>query len=151
MPLTDNWLTWLGLIFDLFGKANWLDVLLIGTAFVIVILLLVAQFHPGDGFDLRSLVARRAQVNGREYWTVDPGKCYQFGGFLVTTWGFIVLIGKGALSDMYLAIYAVAWLASPGINQIISSKFPVAPNTVINTPPPSSPAVVTTTTTEITQ
>lgn len=135
MPLTDNWLTWLGLIFDLFGKANWLDVLLIGTAFVIVILLLVAQFHPGDGFDMRSLVARRAHVEGREYWTVDPGKCYQFGGFLVTTWGFIVLIGKGALSDMYLAIYAVAWLASPGINQIIASKFPVTPGTALPEPP----------------
>ena len=148
MPLTSDWLTWLGLIFDLFGKANWLDVLLIGTAFVIVGLLLIAQVRRGDGFDLRSLVARRSFETGREYWTVDPGKCYQFGGFLVTTWGFIVLIGKGALSDMYLAIYAVAWLASPGINQIIASKFPVTPGAAI----PETTAggsVTTTTTTEV--
>ena len=150
MPLTSDWLTWLGLIFDLFGKANWLDVLLIGTAFVIVGLLLIAQFHPGDGFDMRSLVARRERVDGREYWTVDAGRCYQFGGFLVTTWGFIVLIGKGALSDMYLAIYAVAWLASPGINQIIASKFPVAPGSVIPETTPAGGTVTTTTKTEVT-
>lgn len=149
MPLTSDWLTWLGLIFDLFGKANWLDILLIGTAFVIVILLLVAQFHPGDGFDMRSLVARRERVDGREYWTVDAGRCYQFGGFLVTTWGFIVLIGKGALSDMYLAIYAVAWLASPGINQIIASKFPVTPGAVIPDQPTGG-TVPTTTETKVT-
>lgn len=149
MPLTADWLTWLGLIFDLFGKANWLDVLLIGTAFVIVGLLLIAQFHPGDGFDMRSLVARRERVDGREYWTVDAGRCYQFGGFLVTTWGFIVLIGKGALSDMYLAIYAVAWLASPGINQIVASKFPVAPGTTLPDQAPVGGSVTTTTTTKV--
>lgn len=149
MPLTDNWLTWLGLIFDVFGNADWLNVLLIGTAFVIVLLLLIGQFHPGDGFDMRSLVARRSFDSGREFWTVDPGKCYQFGGFLVTTWGFIALIGKGALSDMYLAIYAVAWLASPGINQIVASKFPVAPGSVIPDATPASGSVTTTTTTEV--
>lgn len=149
MPLTDNWLTWLGLIFDLFGKANWLDILLIGTAFVILLLLLIAQFTRGDGFDMRSLLASRViGERGREYWTIQPGKCYQFGGFLVTTWGFIVLIGKGALSDMYLAIYAVAWLASPGINQIIASKFPVTPGAVIPDQPTGG-TVTTTTKTEV--
>ncbi len=134
MPLTDNWLSWLGLAIEVLSKLDWLNVLLIGSGFIVMAFLMVAQLRPGDGFDMRSLVATRTVTpTGRDYWTVTA-KAYQFGGFMVTTWGFISLIGKGALSDLYLTIYAAAWLASPAINQIVASKFPVTPGTALPEP-----------------
>ena len=131
VPGEADWLPLLGTLVELGGKLDWLNVLLIGSGFVVMALLVVAQFTAGDGFDMRSLLAQRSVVDGHEHWTVLPGRAYQFGGFLMTSWGFVVLITKGALSDLYLGIYAVAWLASPAINQIVASKYPVTPGTAM--------------------
>lgn len=126
---------WLMLVFS----QDWLNVLLALFGFMMTILFVIAQFTPGDGFDWRSIVARRTFVNGRAFWTIDPGKLWQAGGFVFTTYGFVQLIGKGALSDLYLMVYAVAWLGAPGINQIVASKFPVQPGTVIQPEPEPKP------------
>lgn len=148
--LTSDWLTWAGLAFEILGKVDWLNFLLVGTGFAIVFMLLIAQFRKGDGFDMRSMFARRDVVDGLESWTVEPGRVFQTTAFLVTTWGFITITVRDKLSEWYLLVYVVLWAGSRALNQIVASRYPVAPGTFLDSAPPvQQPAAVVTTTTEV--
>jgi hypothetical protein len=113
-------------------------------------LVLIAQFTPGDGFDMRSMLASRSLgQNGVERWTVDPGRVFQTGSFLVTTWAFIWTVTHDKLTEFFLLVYVGLWAGTRAVMQIIASKFPVTPGAVI----PDQPAggtVTTTTKTEVT-
>lgn len=144
-----DFLPFLGLLFDVMAKVDWLNFLLIATGFVILILLLVAQFRKGDGFDLRSMFAGRTNGPCGDLWTVEPGRVFQTTAFLITTWGFVHVTVRDKLTEIYLLVYVVLWAGSRAMNQIVASKFPVQPGTNLESPPPASPQVVTTTTTEV--
>lgn len=141
-------LPWLELVIDLASKIDWLNFLLIATGFVIVIMLLVAQFRKGDGFDMRSMFASRTGGACGDVWTVEPGRVFQTTAFLVTTWGFIHITVRDKLTEVYLLVYVVLWAGSRAMNQIVASKFPVQPGTNLEQPP--QPAAIITTETKVT-
>lgn len=119
MPLTDSWLSWLGLMFEVLGKVDWLNALLIIGGFSALILLMVWQLTPGDGFDLRSLVAEKVA----DVWVVSPGKFFQTGAFAFTSWAFVTLVVRDKLSELFLLVYVVCWAGSRAVNMWAQSKF----------------------------
>lgn len=143
------WLPLLGLLIEILGKVDWLNALLLMTAAIVIALLLIAQFTPGDGFDMRSMFAKRDIDHGRELWTVEPGRVYQTGAFGLTTWAMVWLVTHDKLTETFMLGYVALWAGSRALNQIIASKFPVQPGTTLEQLTPTQPAVVTTTTTEI--
>ena len=148
--LSSDWLTWLGLAFDVASKIDWLNFLLIATGFVIVFMLLVAQFRKGDGFDMRSMFASRTGGAQGDVWTIEPGRVFQTTAFLVTTWGFIHVTVRDKLTEVYLLVYVVLWAGSRAMNTIVASKFPVAPGAALEQPPTPPPAATITTETKVT-
>ena len=139
-----DFLPWVGLLFDVMAKVDWLNFLLIATGFVILVLLLVAQFRKGDGFDMRSMFASRTGGACGDVWTVEPGRVFQTTAFLVTTWGFIHVTVRDKLTEVYLLVYVVLWAGSRAMNHIVASKFPVQPGTNIEQPTPPPAATITT-------
>lgn len=120
-------LPWLGLLFDVFGKVDWLNALAVVGAFAVLAMLIIWQLVPGDGMDFRMLLADWVidENKKRGQWVIRPGKCWQAGAFLVTTWAFVKLVEKSGLSEFFLLIYSVAWIGSPVINRIVAAKYPV--------------------------
>lgn len=137
-------LPWLGLLFDVLAKVDWLNALLLVTGAIIVALLLVAQFRPGDGFDMRSMFASRTGGAHGDVWTVEPGRVFQTGAFMVTTWALIWQVTHDKFTDTFLFIYVALWAGSRAMNHVIASKFPVQPGTSLDPPPPAPVATVTT-------
>lgn len=117
-------LPWLGALFDVLGKVDWWNALGVILGFALFAMLVLWQLVPGDGMDFRMLLADWVG-NGHGQWVVRPGKCWQAGAFIVTTWVFVKLGEKGGLSEFFLLIYAVAWIGSPVINRIVAAKYPV--------------------------
>jgi hypothetical protein len=146
-----DWLPWLGLVIELGGKIDWLNALLLVTAAIGVLLVLVAQMRKGDGFDMRSMFAARSVVDSRDYWTVEPGRVFQTGAFVFTSWALVWVVTHDKLTEVFLFVYVALWAGSRAMNQVIASKFPVTPGTALPDAPATAPAVVTTTTTEIKQ
>ena len=143
-----DWLPWLGLAFDVMGKVDWLNVLLISGGFVVLVMLMVWQFTPGDGFDMRSMFASRAVgPSGAERWTVDPGRVFQTGAFCFTSWALVWVVTHDKLTEIFLFVYVGLWAGTRAVNQIIASKFPVAPGTAL----PEQPQQAGTVNIDITQ
>ncbi len=133
---------WIMLFFN-FDYTNILLVTVAGYAFMLVV---YWQINRNDGFDMRAMLAR-AEANGQ--WIVEPGRVFQTGAFLVTTWAFITLVSRDKLTTEMALGYIVLWAGSRALNQITASKFPVAPGTSIIDQPSAPSSVVTTTTTEV--
>ena len=128
--LSSDFLTWLGLAFDIFERTDWIKVLMVLFAFFAMGLLAFWQLTPRDGFDLRALGADKvARPNGEIQWEVRPGKLFQTGAFVYTTWQMISLTSSGHMTEWYFAMYAVLWAASPVMNRIALSKFSVPSDT----------------------
>lgn len=126
---------WLLLIF----AQDWLNILLALSGLLGLLLLTFWQIRPGDGFDLRSMMATRSLVDRAEYWTVERGRVFQTGAFLLTSWGFIWVTTHDKLTEVYLALYVALWAGSSAMNQVIASKFPAQPGTVIPPEPEPKP------------
>ena len=146
-------LPWLGLLFELLGKMDWLNFLLVLGGFFILGMLVVWQLTPGDGFDLRELVCDQVvrPADGKEVWKVRGGKMFQTGAFVITTWIMIKLTTSDKMTPEYLILYAALWAASPVMNRWAQSKYPVA----ADSPPieplsPAPPAATITTETKVT-
>jgi len=78
-------------------------------------ILAYAQFRK-DSFDLRALV-------------VDPKtqqpSIHQLGqviALIISSWGFIVLVLHGQLTEVYFTTYMVAWAGANALNTFISRK-----------------------------
>lgn len=136
-------------IMMLFGF-DWLNVLLVAAAGYAFLLLVFWQVRSGDGFDMRAMLARQEDTGK---WTVVPGRVYQSGAFVVTTWAFIWSVTHDKMNEWLLLVYVALWAGSRAINQIVASKYPVAPGTsfLLDTPAEKPAGTVTTTTkTEVT-
>lgn len=142
-------LPWLGLLFEVMAKVDWLNFLLIATGFVILLCLLIAQFRKGDGFDMRSMFAARVSGPCGDLWTVEPGRVFQTTAFLLTSWGFVHVTVRDKLTEIYLLVYVVLWAGSRAMNTIVASKFPVQPGANLESPP-SAPSATITTETKVT-
>lgn len=126
---------WLLLIF----AQDWLNIILALFGMFAFCLLAFWQLRPGDGFDLRSLLASRAQRDGEDWWNVEPGRVFQSGAFVITTWAMIWQVTHDKLTEVFLFLYVALWGGSRAINQIIASRYPVAPGTSL--PSEAPPAV----------
>lgn len=124
---------WLLLIF----AQDWLNLLLAAFGVLAFLLLVWWQLRRGDGFDLRALLASRTQRNGEDWWTVEPGRVFQSGAFITTSWAFIWQVTHDKLTETFLFLFVALWAGSRAINQIVASKFPVAPGTSLPTEPPA--------------
>jgi hypothetical protein len=95
-------LTFIGNKLDQLG---WLEWLLIIMLLCFMYVLYRAQMAD-DNFDLRHLVA-------------DPStdklvleKFCLFGAFIISSWGFVALIWKNAITEWYFIGYMASWAAS---------------------------------------
>lgn len=123
-----DWLPWLGLLADILGKWSWTDVLLVITGFFVLSLGIFWQLNPGDGFDWRGLVADRS-VNQHAHvtWTVRPGKTFQTGCFLFSSWFFIKNgVNEKPFPEWFIALYFISWAGSTALNQWAASRFPTS-------------------------
>jgi hypothetical protein len=108
----EDWLLAFTLVLDKASGWDWLNILLISGGFFVLGLMMYWQLQRNDGFDLRELFA----IQHREkppLWRVAPGKCFQTGAFMITSWGFVTVTVHDKLTEMYLVLYAVCWAASP--------------------------------------
>lgn len=83
----------------------------------LVILLRWQRSHPN--FDLSDLVTGD---NGR----VSLSKIGQASALAVSTWGFIVLVEQGKLTEFYFIGYMVAWSATRLTNQYLDRGTPAS-------------------------
>lgn len=127
---------WLLLIF----AQDWLNIILTLTALAALGLLMLWQLRPGDGFDLRAMLASRTLRAGQaDYWTVEPGRVFQTGAFMLTSWAFVWVVTHDKLTELFLLLYVALWAGSRAMNQVIASKFPAQPGTVIAPEPEPKP------------
>ena len=88
--------------------------MLAGVVLVICLLLLIWQRkHPA--FDLSDLITGD---NGR----VSLSKCGQASALVVSTWGFVVLIQQGKLTEMYFLGYMTVWSGARLMQTFIDKK-----------------------------
>lgn len=78
-------------------------------------ILAYAQFRK-DSFDLRALVV--------DPKTKEPSvhQLGQITALIISSWGFIVLVLHGQLTEVYFTTYMVAWAGANALNAFISRK-----------------------------
>lgn len=125
---------WMLLLF----AQDWLNVLLALFGLLAFLLLVWWQLRRGDGFDLRALLASRTHRDGEDWWNVEPGRVFQTGAFIITTWAMVWLVTHDKLTEVFLFLYVVLWgVGTRAVNQIIGNKFPIQPGTVLTEPAPA--------------
>lgn len=109
------------------AELGWINVFGSLGIVLVLTLLFIAQFTRGDGFDFRDLVADRLP---QRKWVINRSKFFQTGAFFATTWGFCWLVNRNQLSEMFLLIYAAAWIGSEAVNLLVKAKAGTMANTV---------------------
>lgn len=95
------------------------------------IILSMWRMHKGNGiyrnFNLVFLI-----VNAQGY--PDGAKCVELGVFLLMSWGFVVQMTKGSLSEWYLVAYVGAFVTRGAFGAYLRSKSaPDVPGTTVIT------------------
>src|ERR1700682_1553506 len=77
--------------------------------------LVYAQFHK-DSFDLRFLVT--------DPQTKQPSvhQLGQITALIISSWGFIVLVLHGQLTEVYFTTYMVAWAGANALNSFLNKR-----------------------------
>lgn len=106
----------LGWLVKLLSTLGWLEWLLIGMLAFALFVIFYAHRDDASSFNLEHLV-------------VDPStgsivleKFTMFGAFIISSWGFVALIVKGAMTEWYFIGYMAAWAATRGFTGWFSSK-----------------------------
>ena len=76
------------------------------AAFMLGIIWSLWKLHNDEHYREFNLVDMITARDGR----VSRPACLETGAFLVSTWGFIVLINRGTLQDWYVAAYVGAFV-----------------------------------------
>ena len=92
------------------------DTLALALFSVAGVLILYAWHRSSDDFDLRHLVVDSKTQR------VSLMKCGQLFALLVSTWGFVVLVGRDKMTEFYFIGYMTAWSGANLLHKLIDSK-----------------------------
>lgn len=111
------------LIKGIINDTQWIHVFGVVGFLTVFTFMMVGQFTSGDGFDFRDLVAKRLpEIKGKIQWKLETDKVYKTTAWLVMTWGFVWLVVSDNLSELYLTIYAVAWIGNTAVDRLSAAK-----------------------------
>lgn len=99
-----------------------LDTIVLGVAALVVVSVLVRwHLDPDNGFKLSDLIVDEA--TGK----LSLFRTGQALALLVSTWGFVVLVRTGKLSEWYFAGYMLAWAGANLAKVALTAKNPIEP------------------------
>lgn len=97
-----------------------LDVPLLQWILCLMVLALIVTFVylqlKDDSIDLRWLIMERPNKP-------SLSKIGQIVALLVSTWGFVVLVLKGQMTETYMLVYMGTWTGSTMIHSYLSKKY----------------------------
>ena len=103
-------------ILTLFAALGWMEWLLLWFLALIPMVLFRAHIAPGDGFDLRHLIAEREG----ECWRISLVKFTHFTAFVIASWVFLHLAINGKLSEYYFWGYMLLSFAPKTVEKYIA-------------------------------
>lgn len=105
----------IGHFVSILRSLDWMQWLLLWFLSFIPLILWLAHSTPGDGFDLRHLIAEREN----EQWHISLVKFTHFSAFLIASWVFLYFAQAGKLTEPYFWGYMLLSFAPKTIEKYI--------------------------------
>lgn len=104
---------------SILAAIDFMQWLLLWFLLLIPIVLWRAHVAPGDGFDLRHLIAKR----DGELWHLDAVKFMSFVAFVIASWVFLALTVAGRLTEWFFFGYMTLSFVGPAAAKALIERY----------------------------